>query len=305
MVSKAAQASDGNHDLPYEDIYATGATESHPYRRLIEDIRTLYRRNNLAGALPLGQVESLAISYESYKLAFTPGLLAQVFQCNGQALLPNPADVLGGQSADRGGYVDLDGNGCWWIPSGRVFLSPNSNDAPVQELAYARQHFFLAHRYRDPFHTNVTGTESFLTYDTHDLLLLETRDALVNNVRAVSDYRVLQPKQMTDPNGNRSEAAFDVFGLVVATAVKGKAAQILGDLLEDFDPNPPLAKLQAFGVDPRGQAASLLGKATTRIVYDLDRYQRTGQPPFAATLAREAHVSDLQPGQQTKIQIGL
>ena len=57
------------------------------------------------------------------------------------------ADVLGGQGADRGGYVDLDGNDHWWIPSGRVFLSPNSNDTAAQELACARQHFFLPQRY--------------------------------------------------------------------------------------------------------------------------------------------------------------
>ena len=36
MLAKAGQASDGNHDLPYEDINATGATANHPYRRLIE-----------------------------------------------------------------------------------------------------------------------------------------------------------------------------------------------------------------------------------------------------------------------------
>ncbi len=54
--------------------------------------------------------------------------------------------------------------------------------------------------------------------------------------------------------------------------------------------------------DPEAEAASLLGKATTRIVYDLDRYQRAGQPPFATTLARETHFHDLG-GDQSKIQI--
>ena len=42
MVAKAGQASNGNHDLPYEDIAATGSTENHPYRRLIERAKTLY-----------------------------------------------------------------------------------------------------------------------------------------------------------------------------------------------------------------------------------------------------------------------
>ena len=126
-------------------------------------------------------------------------------------------------------------------------------------------------------------------YDAHDLLVTRTSDALGNTVTAANDYRVLQPRLVTDPNRNRTAAAFDALGMVVATAVMGKAGENLGDLLEDFDADPPLADLQAFVADPRGQAASLLGKATTRIVYDLDRYQRAGQPPFAATLARETH----------------
>ena len=97
-------------------------------RRLIEHVRTLYRPNDLGVSqndalvlLPLGELESLAIPGESYKLAFTPGLLNQTLQRPRQGqplenLLPNPADVLGGQGSDQGGYVDLDGNSHWWIP---------------------------------------------------------------------------------------------------------------------------------------------------------------------------------------------
>ena len=47
--------------------------------------------------------------------------------------------------AHRGGYV-VDGDANWWIPSGRTFLSPGSEDTSAQELAHARQHFFLPHR---------------------------------------------------------------------------------------------------------------------------------------------------------------
>ena len=303
MVAKASQASDGSHDLLYEDIDAVGATTDRPYRRLIEHVRTVYRKDDLTALLPLGQIGPLALPGESYKLAFTPELLTHVFTRNGQILLPNPADVLGGQGAHRGGYVDLDGDDHWWILSGRVFLSPSSNDTAAQELAYARQHFFLPKRYRDPFYTSAVSTESFVTYDVYDLLPLETRDALENTVRGVNDYRVLASRLMTDPNGNRSEVTFDALGMVVATAVKGKDGQNLGDLLENFDSDPLLTALQTFFGDPHGQAASLLGKATTRIVYDLERYQRSGKPPFTATLARERHFFD-SGGAQTKIQIG-
>ena len=39
---------------------------------------------------------------------------------------------------------------------------------------------------------------------------------------------------------------------------------------------------------------SLLGKATSRIIYDIDRFRRTGEPPFAATIVRETHNADLK-----------
>jgi len=141
----------------------------------------------------------------------------------------------------------------------------------------------------------------------YDLLVTRSSDVLGNTITASHDYRVLQPELVTDPNQNRIAAAFDILGLVVATAVMGKAVEPdgipKGDLLEDFDADPSLSDLQAFIADPRSQAASsLLGKATTRIVYDLDRFKRCGQSTFAATLARETHFHATG-GDQTKIQV--
>jgi RHS repeat-associated protein len=294
-LAEILTAGTGAAPIAYEQSPTTGMWQ----KRLIEHVRTLYRPDDLGVAqndplalLPLSTAESLALPGESYKLAFTPGLLAGVY---------------GGRVTDamldtQGRYVHSEGDANWWIPSGRIFFSPGSADAPAQELVHARTHFFLPRRYRDPFHTHQLNTETVVTFDDHRLLVVETLDALGNTVHAQNDYRVLGPSLMTDPNGNRSEVAFDVLGMVVATAVKGKLGQNLGDLLEDVDPDPPLAALQAFIADPQGQAASLLGKATTRIVYDLDRYPRSGQPPFAATLARETHFAD-PGGAQTKIQV--
>ena len=274
--------------------------------------------------LPLGQLESLAIPGESYQLAFTPGLLAQVFQrsLQGQTpeeLIPNPAEILGGKGGARGGYVDLDGNGYWWIPSGRIFHSPESEDAPEQELAYARQHFFLPHRSRDPFHTAEVSTESFITYDNYDLLVLSTRDPLGNQVTVGerdldgnltvlgNDYRVLQPRLMMDPNRNRTAVAFDALGMVVGTAIMGKPEESLGDLLTDFQADLSDSDIIDHLANPLIAPHSILQRATTRLIYDLFAYHRTKddsnpQPTVAYTLARETHDSDLGAGEQTKIQ---
>jgi RHS repeat-associated protein len=236
--------------------------------------------------------------------------------------------MLGSPGADRGGYVDLDSNGHWWIPSGRMFLSPGSPDTSAEELLHARQHFFLPHRYRDPFHTDSLRTESFVSYDDYDLLMLETCDALGNRVtvgersaantidsnQPGNDYRVLQPRLITDPNRNRVKAAFDILGMVAGTAVMGKDDTV-GDMLEGFESDLTPAQIDDFfDSNPHLSAPNLLNGATTRIVYDIDRFMRTQRahpedltqwlPVCAATLARETHVSDPVPPQGLKIQIG-
>ncbi len=57
MQGQVAAAGDGAHDLPYEDGAAAGATLAAPYRRLVEHMQVLYRRDDLTGALPVGQLE--------------------------------------------------------------------------------------------------------------------------------------------------------------------------------------------------------------------------------------------------------
>lgn len=315
--------------------YGASPTAGWLQKRLIEHLRTYYRSNELDGRLALGELQSLALPFESYKLAFTPGLLREVFQRPldlirppgvppPEDLLPTPAGVLAVDphataDSDRGGYVHLDGDGRWWIPTGQVFYSPGSDDTASEEDAYARGHFFLPHRYRDPFHTDVFRTETHVDYDAYDLLVRETRDSLENRVSvAAHDYRVLQPALIVDPNGNRSAVAFDALGLVVGTAVMGKAppATAEGDLLtSDFDTDLTAAQRDAFfdADDPHTLAADLLRDATTRIVYDLDRFRRSRQanpsdptkwqPACAATLARETHASSPLPTQGLRIQL--
>jgi RHS repeat-associated protein len=308
LVSTVSQAGDGLHDLPFEDVSAAGATGTSPYRRLIERVRNRYRANNLSQLLVFNKLQLLALKGESYKLTFTPGLLSTVFQRSSanqltENLLPNPSAVLLSDAAswaDRGGYVDLDGDGNWWIPSGRVFYHPDPNATPANELVEAVNHFFVQRSFRDPF-----GQRTLVEYED-DLLPSKTIDAQGNIVQVVNDFRVLHPKQLTEPNGNRSFLAFDSFGLPVATALAGKLGETVGDSLdgfEDFDADPELTQLQAFAAGPLGAAAGLLKNASTRFVYDLDRYRRCGEPPFAAVLARETHASDPVPADGLRIRV--
>lgn len=261
-------------------------------KRLIENIRSLYRRNDLSGFLPLGQVESMALPGESYKQAFTPGLLT-VFQAKA-----TPAELTEILTGTEGQYRDLDGDGNLWIPSGQAFYSPNQSppDLASQELVFAQAHFFMPHRYQDPF-----GNNTVVSYDgNYNLILVSTTDAVGNQMTADPDYRVLQPKRVTDSNGNRTEARYDALGMLAGTAVMGKAAgTIEGDSFDNFTVDLTDTQIKDFfnATDPRSLGVAYLGTATARIIYDLDRV-----PVCAAAIARETYVSDLAPRQQTKVQ---
>ncbi|SLK00925.1 SpvB/TcaC N-terminal domain-containing protein [Arthrobacter sp. P2b] len=288
-------------EIPYE----VQANVTKMQRRLIEDVRTLYRKDDMSTLSPLGKVESQALPGEAYTLALTPSLLAQVFMRKqagqpDEALLADPSALLEKKGNDEGGYVLWDGN--WWVPSGKVFFDQAANTSnpaitAANEVGTARAHFFVPRKVEDAF-----GNTTAIDYDDHDLLVMHTTDPLGNSVAATNDYRVLQPREVTDPNGNRSGSSFDALGMVVATAVMGKQGEPLGDLLEGHTADPTLFELRAFTADPQSRAASLLGKATTRIIYDLDRYKRAAQPPFVATLARETHFEPGRDG-QTKMQL--
>ena len=311
--------------VAYEDAPTTNAC-----RRPIECLRTLYRRDDLTALLPMGELESLGLPGERYQLAFTRGLLAQVFKRPrpGQTpedLLPDPAAVLGGESGDRGGYVSSqmlkadgrfpasDADGHWWIPSGQSFFTGNSGDSAALERAEGRQRFLVPRRYRNPF-----GADTIVNFDANNLLIVETRDALGNRFTvAANDYRVLEPCLMSDPNGNQTEVAFDALGMVVGTALMGKPPPdpAEGDSLTGFVGDLPRLQPDGFldAPDPQANAHAQLLDATTRIVYDLDRFRRTRQsnpddpakwqPACAATLARETHLDAPLPPQGLTIQI--
>ena len=148
--------------------------------------------------------------------------------------------------------------------------------------------------------------------------MVETRDALGNRVTVeANDYRVLQPRLISDPNRNQTEVVFDTLGLVAGTAIMGKPlpAPVEGDSLAGFAADLTQAQLDRFhdAADPHTVAHALLQNATSRIVYDIDRFRRSQQTnpldptkwlaPYSATLARETHASDPLPPQGLKIQI--
>lgn len=287
-------------EVPYEQIVTPNT------KRLIEHSRVQFRSDKLDGLLAPGVLQPLAIPGQMHQLCLTPGMLS-AFQrpITGQPvekLLPDVKNTLAGIRDGQCGYVDLDNNGSWWKPLGKAFFHPDPNATPAAELAEARSHFFMSRRFKNAF-----AVSSFVNYDDYSMFVTATEDALGNTTSATMDYRVLSPQTLTDQNGNQTSVAYDALGLVAGTALMGKPGQKLGDNLDGFNANVSQSDCDAFFSDPRGPVAlSLLGNATSRILYDVDRFQRDPsqkKPAYAATIARDTHVSDLQAGQVPLIRV--
>lgn len=222
----------GTAPIDYE-IIADGVT---PQKRLLSHSRTLFLDNAL-NPLPLGQWDSLGLGHQSYKLAFTPGGTGAHY-----------AGKVSDAEFAAAGYVHFGADSNWWIPSGTAIYPANP-----------RVHFYLAIGAKDPL-----GVETIATLDQYDLLMekVEVKQAAWNVVTAVNDYRVLGPVLMTDPNKNRSAVEHDELGMVVKTAVMGKAGSADGDTLAD---------------------------PTTRMEYELFTWMNNRKPNYVHTFAREKH----------------
>ncbi len=259
--------------LNYHDWNSTNANSN---KRLIEHVRTLYYKNDLTTFLPLGQLESLALPYESYQLAYTPELLNDIFDTKWD-------DTMMGD----GKFAHNEGDTNWWIRSGTTqFITL------PETITDAQSRFYLPNSYTDPYGA-VTKVKY---YGSYHLFIEETEDALGNKTTVdLFNFRTLSPKQMKDMNDNLSEVIVDELGLVKAMAVKGKGTEA-DDLsgLTDYTEATETASINSFfnainSNDLTAEGKNLLQHATARFVYDFDAYKNHGKPVVVSSIVREEH----------------
>jgi hypothetical protein len=89
---------------------------------------------------------------------------------------------------------------------------------------------------------------------------------------ATHDYRVFQPSQVTDPNDNITQFAFDELGFLIEVAVLGK--DLGSSTYEGDDPDTP----------------------SVTYTYDFDAFEQTGDPVSVTTERRLYHVNDPDDG---------
>lgn len=256
-------------------------------KRLIEHVCTLYRGNNLTSPLPLHKLESLALPFESYQLAYTPNLLTDIY-----------ADKADASLMLEGKFTQFGGDGNWWIRSG----TSQYIDAAENALD-AQNRFYVPVAYIDPFDAKT----KVRYYSNYFLFIEEIEDAVGNKQKVEQfNFRTLSPKRMQDANGNFSEVIVDELGMVKALAVfgKGNEADDLNGLSEfGSDAENTLIDnfFQATASDVLvSHGKSLLQHATARFVYDLDVYKNTSKPVVVASILREEH---FQKNSDSKIQL--
>jgi RHS repeat-associated protein len=258
-----------------------------PLKRLIEHIRTIYRSNtSLETALPLYQLESLALPYENYQLAYIPGLLSDIFGS------PN---VFGSKINDTllldGKFTHSENDINWWIRSGTKQFT-----AGTETAIDARNRFYLPISFTDPY-----GSVTKVTYYPNYFLFVEKTEDVLGNKSSVDlfNFRTLSPQRMRDINDNLSEAISDELSLVKALAIMGKGAQaddldlLTEETTEQNDIDDFFAIANADGICDSAnlhvKAKDLLKHATARFVCDFNAYMGSGKPVVVSSIVRESH----------------
>ncbi len=257
-----------------EIAYQETATSGNVQRRLIEQIRSLYYRDDLTGPLPTGILESLGLGHENYQLVYTPGLLQDIF---GNKI--TNADAM----MEEGRFFKQDGN--WWVRSGTSQLI----DVSVGETATDAQNRF----YSPVAHTDPFGAITRVAYYKDYFLMAQSTTDAVGNLASVEKYnfRTLSPILMKDINDNLSGVLLDELGLVKAMAVMGKGneADDLQGLSENTSEEEEAHIKEYFTLSGTSAlhtiARQLLQQATVRYLYDIDRYQ-------ASVMLREEQLMD-------------
>jgi RHS repeat-associated protein len=121
------------------------------------------------------------------------------------------------------------------------------------------------------------GVDSTIAYDKpYRLLTTQATDPAGLTISAEHDYRVLQPRLITDRNSNQRAVTFSPLGFVTSTVVMGKPGESVGDTL-DFP--------------------------SSRMEYDFFAFANRQDPVFVRSVVREHHVNEMDVPEPERDQI--
>lgn len=265
--------------IRYEDTPG-GSSQKRP----LKHARTLFLRDDLSGPLALGQMQSLGLPYETYRLAFTATLLPAIYGTRVvPAFLAEGAYVHSDDMKAAALFPPSDANDEWWVHAGHAHYP-----------AGAANFFYMPDAYVDPF----GNSTSVAYYADYQLLVGAVTDAAGNTTSVEAfDFRSLSPQLIRDPNANLSEVRIDALGFVVGTALEGKGSE--ADDLTGFITDLTPADVANFFADPMANAPNLLQHATSRFIYDFSVV-----PLRVASIVRETHFqTSVASGTPSKLQL--
>jgi RHS repeat-associated protein len=264
MLKEIRDAFAGAAAIGYE-IAPDGSSQ----KRALKHSRTLFLKDDTSAALPLGEMGTLALPYETYRLAFTAPLLTALYGARvTTAFLVESGYTLSDDMKAAGLFPVGDDAGEWW-----------AHDGHAQYPASPASVFYMPSGYLDPFAKLTT----VVYYADYQLLVQAVTDAAgnTNSVEAF-DFRGIRPQLVKDANANLSEVRIDALGFVTGMALRGKGSE--ADDFTGFAADLPLADVTNFFADPVTNGPDLLQHATSRFVYDFSMV-----PVRVASIQRETH----------------
>jgi RHS repeat-associated protein len=175
--------------------------------------------------LPLGRLGDFGALVRSERLALTDALLAQVHGAGVPPYLAAGGGGGAGQPAEfltlvgGAGYVDRrSGSDPTVVPGLFVTTACRRHDVHADPGGRGRG---LVLATRDPL-----GHETTIAYDhPYQLLPVRVTDPVGNPTSALYDGRTLQPRRMTDANGNDTLVTFTPMGLPESFRLRGKMGE--------------------------------------------------------------------------------
>jgi len=231
-----------NNGSPSLSALLNSIRDGSAQRRIIGQSLNFYDGPAFTG-LPCKQIGEYGALVRTENLVLTPEILQEAYK-SGNAVI-NPPEIPP--------YLAPGGNPAWTAEYPQEFrnllptLAGFTYQAGGAGSEYAKGYFAAIERRRYDFHDNPNSkgcglikinrdplaNDTAISYDGYDLLPIEVTDSVNLKTTAVYDYRVIQPKEVTDPNNNRTAFTFTPLGLLESTAVMGKVGENVGDTLAD------------------------------------------------------------------------
>lgn len=200
-------------------------------RQMISQTLNFYDGAAFEG-LPFQQVGDFGALVRTESLVLTPTILQEAYRSGDSVLNPSevpPYLLSGGLPAWTADYPEEFRDR---LPTLAGYIYQPGG----QGSEYATGYFVVTERRRYDFH-NGQGRGLVLEqrdpleraatvgFDRFELLPERFTDPIGLTTTAEYDYRVLQPRQVTEPNGNQSRFTFTPLGLLDATFLQGKAGE--------------------------------------------------------------------------------